>query len=405
MAETGTYGCVNCGEKDCQGRERGKTCDRWRPVTVSKMRKQVWIHCQNNCFEAMKISEEITDDSVFIDVGTWMCTKCGNICVLELVDLEKKDKATKAKQAMAEIKPQFHVTDASPAKPYIPPPLRDAKETETRGEQHERRKRESEKREVPEEKADVVGVLCLAGLELIVRDLAGRVEKLEHPMEEVSKVMKCAGLCMNYPEGCILHMGDKCTNFETKPDTVKQETSGIMRTVSNPLCQTCRNFCKLNKYECTEYQAKPDEELCAECTRTCKGAKVCQGFIVNPSVDEVKQEENRICRFCIKDGAPCTLHHRGKGCHEWETRIPPEESEDTVMDFSEALKLLKMGSKVRRVGWGKNHIVLQNRESSPALQYLYYVSEVSPTSDKFDAGPWAITDTDILATDWILHFD
>ena len=212
-----------------------------------------------------------------------------------------------------------------------------------------REERKAEKQEVPEEKTDTVGVLCLAGLELIVRDLAGRVEKLEQAVPEVET-------CHNCDKPCKLYGNGSCTKWEPKLDTVKQAPTGVLRTVSNPLCQTCVNMCKLNKFECTEYQVKSDQELCMECTRTCKNANMCKGFTVSPD--------------------------------------PKPESEVKLMDFSEALKLLKMGNKVRRVVWKKgNNIFIDN----DILLTGY--------ADTIKHFVWKPDHADLLATDWMLHIE
>lgn len=82
------------------------------------------------------------------------------------------------------------------------------------------------------------------------------------------------------------------------------------------------------------------------------------------------------------------------------------------MDFSYALKALKEGLRVWRVGWngkgmfvylvpegGHKFVYLKNGEglSGPALEHLPYIA--MKTADN-KIVPWLASQTDILAEDW-----
>lgn len=66
------------------------------------------------------------------------------------------------------------------------------------------------------------------------------------------------------------------------------------------------------------------------------------------------------------------------------------------MDFSEALKLMKIGTKMARAGWnGKGMWVgIMVPECDVKLPYLF----MKTVDDKFV--PWLASQTDILAEDW-----
>jgi len=90
-----------------------------------------------------------------------------------------------------------------------------------------------------------------------------------------------------------------------------------------------------------------------------------------------------------------------------------------MMDFSEALKCLKVGSKIYRIGWnGKDMFLFLNPGSNVK------VSEGRPLSSSFPIGtecnmlpyimmktadkeltfvPWLASQSDILAEDWLMY--
>jgi len=71
------------------------------------------------------------------------------------------------------------------------------------------------------------------------------------------------------------------------------------------------------------------------------------------------------------------------------------------MDFSEALKALKMGNRVCRTGWNGREmwIELQRPDSGSKMSLPYLFIK---TVDNHLV-PWLASQTDILANDWMLY--
>lgn len=71
----------------------------------------------------------------------------------------------------------------------------------------------------------------------------------------------------------------------------------------------------------------------------------------------------------------------------------------TKISFGEAIKVLKRGGKVCRIGWnGKNmwlKLQIPDEHSKMTLPYIYMF-----TAQK-DLVPWLASQSDILAEDWI----
>ncbi len=69
-----------------------------------------------------------------------------------------------------------------------------------------------------------------------------------------------------------------------------------------------------------------------------------------------------------------------------------------MMDFSEALVLLKRGHALTREGWNKPHTIALYRpddgEVCNAPHIVITIEDVQMTV------PWVASQTDILATDW-----
>lgn len=69
-----------------------------------------------------------------------------------------------------------------------------------------------------------------------------------------------------------------------------------------------------------------------------------------------------------------------------------------MLDFSEALKILKQGGKVWRDGWNgaDQFLVLQSpdRHSKMTLPYIYIHTVQG------DLVPWLASQTDMLSEDW-----
>jgi hypothetical protein len=70
-----------------------------------------------------------------------------------------------------------------------------------------------------------------------------------------------------------------------------------------------------------------------------------------------------------------------------------------IMDFSEALRLLKTGQRVARSGWNgpDQYIELQTPgvNSKMTLPYIFI------RTVQRDLVPWLASQTDLLATDWV----
>jgi hypothetical protein len=69
------------------------------------------------------------------------------------------------------------------------------------------------------------------------------------------------------------------------------------------------------------------------------------------------------------------------------------------VDFSEALNILKAGSKMQRAGWnGKDMYVELQRPDAHSKMSLPYLFMKTAQGDLV---PWLASQTDILAEDWI----
>ncbi len=70
------------------------------------------------------------------------------------------------------------------------------------------------------------------------------------------------------------------------------------------------------------------------------------------------------------------------------------------MDFSEALKALKQGSRAARIGWNGKGMWLEvqrpDAHSKMTLPYIFM------STAQGDLVPWLASQTDILADDWML---
>lgn len=84
--------------------------------------------------------------------------------------------------------------------------------------------------------------------------------------------------------------------------------------------------------------------------------------------------------------------------------------ENKLLDFSEALSALKIGVKVRRIGWnGKGMFLVlfdnwQGRTLLPANLPEDWSGECAPFIGMYTADkklvPWLASQTDLLASDW-----
>lgn len=85
------------------------------------------------------------------------------------------------------------------------------------------------------------------------------------------------------------------------------------------------------------------------------------------------------------------------------------------MNFSQALEVVKLGSKITREGWnGKGlYVELQIPDlgSKMTRPYLYLVSPKGSTKQfgedvkEFELVPWLASQTDLLAEDWTIRLN
>jgi len=83
--------------------------------------------------------------------------------------------------------------------------------------------------------------------------------------------------------------------------------------------------------------------------------------------------------------------------------------ENGMFDFGEALRLLKLGNRVKRAGWNGQGIFVSmstpDSGDSMTQPFLYIdtlnLQTKNPMAPKGRV-PWAPSQTDILAEDWIL---
>ena len=71
------------------------------------------------------------------------------------------------------------------------------------------------------------------------------------------------------------------------------------------------------------------------------------------------------------------------------------------MDFSEALKLLKQGTRVSRASWGRTKcIFLIKGHEDLSLQYIRMLTKDNKSSRYTVTDRYTLTDCDIFAEDW-----
>jgi len=79
---------------------------------------------------------------------------------------------------------------------------------------------------------------------------------------------------------------------------------------------------------------------------------------------------------------------------------------DEMIDFSEALKMLKAGRKIHREGWNGKGLWLEiQRPDDKSEMNLPYIFINYPESPKNPTGirvPWLASQTDLLADDWLI---
>ena len=70
------------------------------------------------------------------------------------------------------------------------------------------------------------------------------------------------------------------------------------------------------------------------------------------------------------------------------------------MGFDEALRLLKNGERMTRIGWnGRGMWIACQRPDEDSMMTLPYLYMRTATNDNV---PWLASQTDLLATDWMV---
>jgi hypothetical protein len=87
------------------------------------------------------------------------------------------------------------------------------------------------------------------------------------------------------------------------------------------------------------------------------------------------------------------------------------KKEDGTMDFSEALRIMKDGASVTRLGWNGNgmFVLMQfpDENSKMTRPYIYIVcprgstKQFGETTKDHECVPWLASQTDLLAEDWM----
>lgn len=75
-----------------------------------------------------------------------------------------------------------------------------------------------------------------------------------------------------------------------------------------------------------------------------------------------------------------------------------------TFDFGNALKVLKRGEMIARVGWNAHHTLnlqIPDEHSKMTRPYIYMIIGTDAVDMKGDQLPWVASQTDLLAEDWI----
>ena len=67
------------------------------------------------------------------------------------------------------------------------------------------------------------------------------------------------------------------------------------------------------------------------------------------------------------------------------------------MDFSEALKALKSGKKLTRLGWKTDAYIVYMNETPTASHYIKLV-----LYEDYGRECWGVSQLDVLAEDWVI---
>jgi len=119
-----------------------------------------------------------------------------------------------------------------------------------------------------------------------------------------------------------------------------------------------------------------------------------------PLPDESSADEGFLVEYL--DGGPAN-HPAHAGYISWSPRAVFERAYRDVNDmtFGQAIEALKDGRKVARKEWNRKGLYLElqvpNEYSKTTYIYMQYPSEKVK-----DTGPWLVSQTDMLAEDWMI---
>lgn len=108
------------------------------------------------------------------------------------------------------------------------------------------------------------------------------------------------------------------------------------------------------------------------------------------------------CSDCaIDSGGKVSVHVCARSeCRDTHEREKHSSKEDGLMDFGEAVEVLKNGGRVRRLGWNGTDMWIKLQ--SPDAQSLMTLPYIYMRTVAMELVPWVASHTDILADDWEL---
>ncbi len=414
------------------------------------------------------IKEEFTDEYAFVGVGSFICTKCGSACTLEVLDKDKGFEPLEAKPSPApslQQKKQTGLCDECTVETCdrcssvvtqcdgFTPPRKASDYVATESENQENKFYELLCRALH---GSSIGEHTAAILDILADSLSDgdgesqlcwnlirestRVEKQEVTEEPKTGMNKNCGNC-RFKTCLIRHEGKVCRRWVSEKTLVPEEMKELRRLGGRHIwfhCGWCEYECEVGekcKLKTSEFHKFTGGlGACNECDRR----KVCDSRAdtitycgdfevdINLYVSEILKEKENLkpdtvkpivegwagdihdtvkqgkipnggcpsCKGCSHrdpdDPEICTVLKNNSQCPK-DRRMKPK-SKDTVMDFQNALTALKMGSKVKRVGWTDCWVHIVG-------SYLYF------SLKKGNCNLWQPNPGDILATDWMLHIE
>lgn len=255
--------------------------------------------------------------------------------------------------------------------------------------------------------------------------LLGLTEKSPAPpLRDMTKTVskECDGCAVNDSCNRDRHFQGECSTRIPKANDVATESE-------KKDCNKCQNECKLEPesfFNCATFKPAPEKQEVPE-EKAVSNMSLHQladkNFALNHSIlekveylvrenskpDTVKQEEKNFAKDFRTIGQinskqeevnPCESckrydkGHTSSDCEGCSIYEKPES--EANMDFSNALKLLKMGNKVKRVGWSNGIYVFAEKWQDDF--------KLSVQLNECDI-PFSPKASELEATDWMLHID